>query len=69
MDKFIERLKALREEKGVSQAQLSKATGLSQSAIAFWETGKRIPNAQAIIILARYFGVTTDYLLGETDYY
>ena len=69
MEKFIERLKALREEKGVSQAQLSKATGLSQSAIAFWETGKRIPNAQAIIILARYFGVTTDYLLGETDYY
>lgn len=68
MEKFIERLKALREEKGVSQAQLSKATGLSQSAIAFWETGKRIPNAQAIIILARYFGVSTDYLLGETDY-
>ena len=68
MEKFIERLKALREEKHVSQTQLAKDTGLSQSAITAWETGKRVPSAQAIIILARYFGVSTDYLLGETDY-
>ena len=67
MEKFIERLKELRNEKSLSQSQLANATGLSQSAIAFWETGQRIPNAQAIIILARYFGVTTDYLLGEED--
>ena len=68
MEKFIERLKELRKEKGLSQDQLSKATGLSQSAIACWETGQRIPNAQAVVILARYFEVSTDYLLGEKDY-
>lgn len=67
MEKFIERLKSLRIEQGVSQAKLAKETGLSQSAIAYWETGKRIPNAQAIVILARYFDVSTDYLLGEED--
>mgnify|MGYP000019900443 CR=1 FL=1 len=67
MEKFIERLKELRFQKGLSQAQLAKETGLSQSAVAYWETGKRIPNAQAIIILARYFDVSTDYLLGEED--
>lgn len=67
MEKFIERLKELRSQKGLSQAQLAKETGLSQSAIAYWETGKRIPNAQAIIILSRYFEVSTDYLLGEED--
>ncbi|MBQ8658717.1 MAG: helix-turn-helix transcriptional regulator [Clostridia bacterium] len=65
MKKFSERLKELRFERGLSQAELSKATGLGQSAIAYWETEQRVPNAQAVIILARYFNVTTDYLLGE----
>ena len=67
MEKFIERLKELRAQKGLSQAQLAKATGLSQSAITYWDTGKRIPNAYAVIILARFFDVSTDYLLGEED--
>lgn len=63
----MERLKELRIEKGLSQAQLAKETQLGQSAIAYWETGQRIPNAQAVVTLARYFNVSTDYLLGETD--
>lgn len=67
IDKFVERLKLLRTEKGITQEQLAKDTGLSQSAITYWETGKRVPNAQVVIILARYFGVTTDYLLGESN--
>ena len=67
MYKFCERLKELRLEKGLSQAELSSNTGLSQSAIAFWENGKRVPNAQVIITLAKYFDVTTDYLLGLED--
>lgn len=67
MDKFNERLKELRIEKGLSQKQLSKEVNISQSALAYWETGERTPNAQAIITLAQYFGVTTDYLLGLED--
>ena len=67
MEKFADRLKELRFEKEITQMQLSKETGLSAGAIEFWETKKRIPNAMAIIILAKYFGVTTDYLLGVSD--
>ena len=67
MEKFIERLKELRTDKKLSQDQLAKATGLSQSSIAYWESGKRIPSAQAILILANFFNVTTDYLLGKSD--
>ena len=67
MEKFFERLKELRTEKELSQLELAAATGISKSAIAFWETGKRIPNALAIITLARFFEVSTDYLLGEED--
>ena len=67
MEKFIERLKELRLEKQLSQIQLAKATGLGKSAIGVWDLGQRIPNALAIITLAKFFGVTTDYLLGVSD--
>lgn len=68
MEKFMERLKELRTEKGLSQAQLAKETGLGSTALCYWETGQRIPSALAIITLAKYFQVTTDYLLGVSDY-
>ena len=68
MEKFCLRLKELRVEKKLSQADLATATGLTQGAITYWETGQRVPNATAVITLARFFGVTTDYLLGEQDY-
>lgn len=64
MEIFAERLIELRTESGLTQEQLAKVTGLSRSAISLWELGTRTPNAQAVTILAKYFGVTTDYLLG-----
>lgn len=64
---FAERLKDLRTEKGLSQSKLSNETGLSQTAIASWETAQKSPNAQAVVVLAKYFGVTSDYLLGLED--
>ncbi len=65
--KFQERIKELRILKNMSQMELSKATGLSQSAIAKWELGKTEPTATAIVVLAKFFGETTDYLLGVID--
>ena len=67
MEKFSERLKELRLEKNLTQDKLAKETGLSQAGLALWESGKRSPAAYAVVILAKYFGVTTDYLLGVTD--
>ena len=69
MNKFSNRLKELRIEKGLSQENLSKELNykISQSAIAMWELNKRIPNLDALIILAKYFGVTIDYLAGLED--
>jgi transcriptional regulator with XRE-family HTH domain len=65
--KFQERLKELRKTKDMSQAALSKATGISQSAIAKWELGRTEPTASAIVTLAKFFGESTDYLLGRED--
>ena len=61
---YVERIKQLREEDGLSQAQLAKAVGISQAAIALWELGDRTPSADAIIKLAEFFDVSSDYLLG-----
>ncbi|MCX4362557.1 MAG: helix-turn-helix transcriptional regulator [Clostridia bacterium] len=67
MNEFIKRLKDLRKEKGVTQLQLAQSTGISVSAISSWENNTRIPSALAIIALAKFFDVTTDYLLGVSD--
>ena len=67
MKDFAERLKELRLEKGLTQKQLAQNTGLSKSAIDFWEREQRVPNANAIIVLAKFFSVASDYLLGLED--
>lgn len=67
MDIFTERLKELRLDKNLTLVELAKETGLSKSAIGLWENGQRIPNAKAIIALAKFFGVSSDYLLGLCD--
>ena len=64
---FNNRLKDLRLKRNISQNDLATETKISQPSINFWERGKCLPNANAIIVLANYFGVTTDYLLGESD--
>jgi len=67
MSNFSERLKELRLDKNLSQRELAKATGISQNAITCWETAKSLPIANAIIVLAKFFDVSTDYLLGLVD--
>ena len=67
MNKFGERLKDLRNEKGISLKYLAKEIGVTDMAISRWENEKRIPNIENLASLAKYFGVSTDYLLGLED--
>ena len=64
---FAERLRDLRIEKGVGQNKLAADLGLSNSSISYWENAKQEPTASAIVKLATYFDVPTDYLLGISD--
>ena len=61
------RLKELREERNLSQQDVAKAVGGSQSNLAKWEKGIVQPSADSIIKLADFFKCTTDYLLGRED--
>ena len=67
MNKFAERLKELREEYNLSLKQLANEIGVSDIAISRWENKLRIPNIEYLISLAKYFKVSTDYLLGLED--
>ena len=62
---IAESIKELRLERGLSQAALAKSIGESQKAIDYWERGVNEPKATYIVLLADFFGVTTDYLLGR----
>ena len=58
-----ERIAQLRRMRGLSQAKLASALGLSTSTIAMYEQGRREPSVSIIITLASTLGVTIDYLL------
>ena len=64
---FAERLKELRIERNLSLKQLAKEIGVSDIAISRWENQLRIPNIEVLVTIARFFGVTTDYLVGLED--
>lgn len=63
--KIGEMIRELRLERGISQAALGKAIGVSQKAIDYWERGVNEPKASYIVLLADYFDVTCDILLGR----
>lgn len=63
-----ERLIQLRKEKGITQAQLAEAIGLTQSMIAYIEAGTKEPSKEFKIKLATYFNVTVEYIFYELHY-
>lgn len=60
---MVERIYNLMKERGVSASELSKATGINTSTLTQWKKGLQKPSVDAIIKIAKHFGVTTDYLL------
>lgn len=63
---FFNRFKALCDERNISVYRACTDIGLNRSAVAKWKTGGK-PNGTTAAKLAEYFGVTTDYLLEQTD--
>lgn len=66
---FQTRLKELRKDGSVTQKALAAAIVTTSNCIGFWKNGRSEPSISEIIALAKYFGVTTDYLLGIADLY
>lgn len=60
-------IRELRKEKKMSQSELGKLIGVSQTTVTAWETGRAEPSSTFVSKLADLFNVSTDYLLGRSD--
>ena len=67
MAKFNERLRQLRTAKDLSQFEFAKQIGISKSSVNMYERGEREPNFKMLEVIADYFNVDMDYLLGKTN--
>ena len=65
---FHQRLRALREKRRMSRRVLSQLCGLSVNMISMYERGEKAPSVDALVQIADFFGVSTDYLLGRKNF-
>lgn len=64
---FAKRLFQLRKKAGMTQEQLAKELGTSRGALSMYEIGRREPDFNTLVKIARFFSVTVDYLVGLSD--
>lgn len=66
MSKY-DRIRALREDRDLTQAEIGRAINMPQRTYAYYESGQRMIPPQVLIALAKFHGTSVDYLLGLTD--
>ena len=64
MKMTAERIKALREARGWTQAELAWRLSITRNGVNSWEQGLSMPSPACLVDLAKLFSVSTDYLLG-----
>ena len=67
MMEFNEKLKELRQKKGLTQEELARALYVSRTAISKWESGRGYPNIDSMRAIARFFSVSLDELLSLSE--
>lgn len=66
-EKFMVRVRELRDAKDLSQEALAEKVGVSKSGVAMWETKGVVPRKETLEKICDVLGTTTDYLLGIGD--
>lgn len=64
---MYERFAELMKEKGVTAYKVSSDTGIAQSTLSDWKSGKITPKIDKLILLADYFDVDVEYLVGNSN--
>lgn len=64
---FCQRLDELMTERGLNNLRLSKETGVADRLIGAWKKGEKRPGFENLVLLAEYFEVSLDYLVGRSD--
>ena len=60
---IADKIKLLREKKGLTQAELARQLGITRAGVNAWEMGLSVPSTQYIVELSLFFGVSSDFLL------
>lgn len=63
----MNRIKQLRLEKDILQSELASVLKVRQNTVSNWETGRNEPDQQALLAMSKYFDVSIDYILGNSD--
>lgn len=64
---MYKRIRDLREDRDLTQTQVAKMLGMSQTGYSKYETGENDIPTQVLIALADFYQTSVDYLLGRTD--
>ena len=64
---YFQRLRDLREDKDVNQSQVAELLHTSQTVYSRYERGSRTIPVEHLMILADFYGVSVDYILGRTN--
>ncbi len=64
---IAENLKRLRKERNITQEKLAEFIGVSFQAVSKWERNEGYPDITLLPVLANFFGVTTDELIGMNE--
>jgi len=68
MESFPERILKLRNDAGLSREDFHKKTGLSTRSLQRYEYGEREPTLSTLVLFAKFYHVSLDYLAGLTDF-
>lgn len=63
----MNRMKSLREERGLNMKEAAQSLGLPYTTYVNYEKGTREPNSETLILIARFYNTTIDYLIGKSD--
>lgn len=64
----VERIKELMQEEGLNQSKLAEKIGVKQNTISAWLLGKKEPSIRSLWLLADYFNVDIDFIVGRKNY-
>lgn len=67
-ESIAKRIKDIRVEHKLTQAQFGDILSVSQDTVSLWENGKSLPTAEYLIVICKSFSISADYILGLTEY-
>lgn len=68
MQIVAERIKEIRSENKLSQAEFGKLFSVSQDTVSLWEKNKSMPGVEYVVAICKKFHISADYLLGLSEY-